>query len=335
MYQLCKVRFDGFNRLAQPYTNVTKWSPKEIAETSEDDLGFERKTAFVNEWYKANYPFGGKGKKKLDETRKEIETELKEIYVDNKETLKNEKGKLKTNEMKEILLNCIDSNDKYKEYFLARSKKEIVNTSDFYVQQFIERQSNNLKARKLTFKRKAFNNDWNYFVTFTYDDKKHNEESFVRALKNKLQNLHKRKNWLYMGAFERSKTGRLHFHGLVYVPEGQMIGNLEEIKYYDTTSHKIAIAFINDDFTKKIGRNDFKSISKNDYSFSTALNYILKYIGKSNEKIVYSRGIKSDVMCLLDFENSAICKLSKDSPYYVVIESPLILLNKKLGIVAN
>lgn len=334
MYQLCKVRFDGFNRLAQPYKNVTMYSPRVIAETSEEDLGFERKSCFINEWYKEKYPFGSKGKKKLEGTKKEIETELKQIYVDNKENLKNEKGKLKVSEMKELLLDHIDSNKKYKEYFEAQSE-DLTTIADYYVDKFINRQSSNLKARKLTFKRKAFNNDWNYFVTFTYDDKKHNEESFVKVLKKKLQNLHDRKNWLYMGAFERSKTGRLHFHGLIYVPQGEMVGNLEELKYYDTTSHKIATAFINDDFTKRIGRNDFKVISKNDFTFATALNYILKYIGKSNERIVYSRGIKSDVMCLLDFEGAAICKLSKDSPYYVMIDTPLILLNKELGIATN
>lgn len=92
-----------------------------------------------------------------------------------------------------------------------------------------------------------------------------------------------------MGCFERSKSGRLHFHGLLYVPDGKMRGNIRKEEYYDTTSYKKGISFINEEFEDKIGRNDFKEITTNDLTFKNALEYILKYIGKSDNKIVYSK----------------------------------------------
>ena len=91
-----------------------------------------------------------------------------------------------------------------------------------------------------------------------------------------------------MGAFERGKkTNRLHFHAIVYVPDGSMPGKLRNEKSWDNDNHKIIDVVVNESFEKKIGRNDFKEISKFDNTFDRAIEYVIKYISKSNDKIVF------------------------------------------------
>lgn len=53
-------------------------------------------------------------------------------------------------------------------------------------------------------------------------------------------NIIPRSPWLYIGAWERApETGRLHFHGIFYIPEGAMSGKLEEVRDYDTRKKRI------------------------------------------------------------------------------------------------
>ena len=70
---------------------------------------------------------------------------------------------------------------------------------------------------------------------------------------------------------------------------------------------------------------------KQDFTFFNALEYILKYIGKSDNKIVYSRGIKDDFFSVIDFDNAAICRLNENSPYYVLADISMLELDKKLN----
>ena len=55
------------------------------------------------------------------------------------------------------------------------------------IKQFIEenfkRKIRNIWQREKRFRRKAYLNRWNYFVTFTYDGKKHTEETFIKRLR--------------------------------------------------------------------------------------------------------------------------------------------------------
>lgn len=64
---------------------------------------------------------------------------------------------------------------------------------DKYIADKIERKLHNLYARKKRFRRKANLNRWNYFVTFTYADDKHDEDTFRRKLRKCLSNLHTRR----------------------------------------------------------------------------------------------------------------------------------------------
>lgn len=186
-----------------------------------------------------------------------------------------------------------------KEFVLDGLAEKFHNNKEFLIG-FIEEKFSvklrNIELRKKRFRRKAFLNNWNYFVTFTYDDKKQSEESFKASLRKCLSNLHSRRGWKYMGVWEYGKQEqRLHFHALLYVPEGQMVGNIEEKQEYSKRKHKMITRFENS-FFLKFGRNDFQSISKKSLTKGRTLDYILKYITKTNEKIVYSRGIPSDFL---------------------------------------
>ena len=103
-----------------------------------------------------------------------------------------------------------------------------------------------------------------------------------------------------MGVFERSSVGRLHFHGLFYIPNNSMVGELVEISDYSTEHHKMQTRIENTSFKEKFGINDFKSLEEEEIKHGNVLNYILKYIGKTSEPIFYSRGIKTFIYIKLN-----------------------------------
>lgn len=172
---------------------------------------------------------------------------------------------------------------------------------DEYITDKVKRKLNNLLHRKKRFRRKANLNRWNYFVTFTYDDTKHTAETFKKKLRKCLSNLHTRRGWKYMGVFEQApETGRLHFHGLIYVPVGQMLGTLTEKQDYSTAQGKIQTRNENNFFADNFGRNDFCEVSTDEMRNGKRTEYILKYIGKTNERICYSRGIPTEICRAID-----------------------------------
>lgn len=181
---------------------------------------------------------------------------------------------------------------------------------DQFIDREFEREKQNFYARAKRFRRKAMLNPWNYFVTFTYDSELTDEYSFKAKLRRALSNLHSRNGWCYMGAFERSPSGRLHFHGLFQIPPGQMVGNIYECQDYSTKTHRMQISHINTWFEARFGRNDFAPISMDDIRRGPTLDYVLKYIEKTGERIIYSRGIPSDLVeeigydqCVCEFFN--------------------------------
>ncbi len=168
-----------------------------------------------------------------------------------------------------------------------------------YVRWNMERKYRNLVCRRIRMTRKARLANFNYFCTFTYDDKKHTEESFRKKLKNKLSLLAYRQGWRYMGVWEKSpEKQRLHFHGLFKVPKNGMVGELYEKTDYSTVLHTMQTVNINTYFEERFGRNDFKVL--NNRLLGESLSYLMKYIEKSGEKIVYSKGLYqyfiSDIM---------------------------------------
>lgn len=171
---------------------------------------------------------------------------------------------------------------------------------DKYVADKIERQHRNMFARKKRFRRKGYLNTWTHFVTLTYDDEKQTAETFRKKLRKCLSNLHTRRGWKYMGVFEESpETGRLHFHGLFYIPEGEMVGRIVERRDYSTKQGKMMIRHESEFFADSLGRNDFEEITMEELRHGKTLEYILKYIEKTGERVVYSRGIPSQVCKVL------------------------------------
>ncbi len=153
-----------------------------------------------------------------------------------------------------------------------------------YIEQNVERKKNNLAKRRVRLWRKIYLQEWNYFVTFTYDSEKHTEDTFKAKLRNTLKHLVSRKGWKYIGVWERSpEKHRLHFHGIFYIP--QMIGTLEQVNDFSTKSHRKQTTYQNTHFLKHFGRNDFKEICSRE--IPQAVRYLLKYIEKSGEKLVF------------------------------------------------
>lgn len=169
----------------------------------------------------------------------------------------------------------------------------------WYVDLGLDRKYKNLVARRTRMVRKARLAQFNYFVTFTYSDEKHTEESFKKGLQTCFRNLCYRNGWKYMGVWERSpEKHRLHFHGLFAIAPDKMVGHIVEKTDYSTVTHTMQTIHINTYFEERFGRNDFKEL--NPQVLGDSIAYLMKYIEKTGEKIVYSKGLYqyfiSDIM---------------------------------------
>lgn len=180
-----------------------------------------------------------------------------------------------------------------------------------FVAENMERKKRNLIVRRTRLARKIHLGEWNYFCTFTYDDKKLSEDDFRRRFRDCLKKLTQRRNWAYIGVWERSPTNnRLHFHGLFAIPEGRMVGELTEHRDYSTKFRKMQTTMQNTYFNERFGRSDFSPINR--ASFGEAAAYLMKYIEKSGERIVYSKNtptyfisdiLEDDVVCTVGQED--------------------------------
>ena len=214
------------------------------------------------------------------------------------------------------------SDEKLKAFIKARLSEAYPNEwcLDDFIEKKIYSAKRNLAVRKKRFRRKAFLNPWNYFVTITYDDKLHDEESFRKKLCKCLSNLHTRRGWLYMGVFERApETSRLHFHAIFYIPEGQLVGNVYERRDYSKRKHKMQFTHSNTFFEERFGRNDFESLSGAELRRGNTMNYLLKYLEKTDERIVYSRGIPTEFFKEIN-DNDIICEMVDFITKYVLFD---------------
>ena len=290
-YPNCKVRFDGSNYIATPHTTNRarrrKHREQVIAVSIEDGkLSLEQPShdegkppstpeqitvEEVAEAHENSPPESTDEPKKVirHTTRKQIFDELYEKYL-----------YLKPKERKQAILNDM------RPLFANEDALKL------FVDDNCLRRWRNLVVRRQRFARKAYNQHFRYFATFTYDSEKHTEESFKKRLLQTLRRLATRKHWLYMGVWERGKeTGRLHFHALVYIPDGETVGEFEEVTDYNKKTGKRKTIIQNTFFAEKFGRNEFDDISFSDMVYGKALAYLMKYMEKNNEKAVYSRGL--------------------------------------------
>lgn len=174
--------------------------------------------------------------------------------------------------------------------YIKEKMQDIFDTEEettAFIESNIERKKTNAIKRYSRLWRKVNLQKWNYFVTFTYDDKKHNETTFKKTLRNTLKHAVSRKGWKYIGVWERSpEKQRLHFHGIFYIPENAMLGELTEVKDYSTKQHKMQTTFQNTHFLQYFGRNDFEPLGRKE-EVTQSVKYLLKYIGKSGERLTY------------------------------------------------
>ena len=188
------------------------------------------------------------------------------------------------------------------------------------VDKHLERKYRNLICRRKRFSRKVNLHEFNYFCTFTYDGSLHTEETFRKRLSVCFNRFCSRKGWKYAGVWERSpKTGRLHFHGIFYIPEGTMPGILYEKEDYNFNTHRRQVTIQNTYFNERFGRCDMEPI-RDRTEMGSAMAYIMKYIEKSGEKIVYSRGLRqyfiSDIL-----DNDVVCPIGMEDQKLLLFDN--------------
>ena len=160
-----------------------------------------------------------------------------------------------------------------------------------FVRENFDRKARNLMMRRIRMTRKANLQDFNYFCTFTYNNRLHNEASFKKKLKTAFRNFCYRRDWKYMGVWEKSPTNnRLHFHGIFQIPGGEVPEGFEKRRDYSFAEHDRKEINQSVYFLKRFGRNDFEPIESN-RRMGEALAYLMKYLEKTEEKIVYSKGL--------------------------------------------
>ena len=160
-----------------------------------------------------------------------------------------------------------------------------------FVEENFARKHRNMICRRTRLWRKINHQRFNYFVTFTYSYELHDEESFTKKLMRCIQHFSSRKGWLYIGAWERGgDTNRLHFHGIFYIPDGALPGEIETLRNFDTRAKKMCTIQQNTFFAKKFGRNEFRPVCHAS-ELPEMVQYLVKYIEKSGGKLVYSRGL--------------------------------------------
>ena len=320
-YQEVKVYSDGGHYIGIPHT--TRPAPKRRPQIEEEDieidgkpvlpdaepvknveeLPFEETTSPDTETSGIESNGGASQEVKEDNAKQERKITRKELF----EMFYDETRDLSKVQRKKAII------DKMRPYFKSDA------TTKEYVERNMERKFRNLIYRRIRMVRKANLHDFNYFVTFTFDDRKHNEDSFRKKLLNCLSLLSSRKGWRYIGVWERSpEKHRLHFHGIFIIPDGTMPGEMVDVNDYSLKSHKRQITHQNTYFLQKFGRNDFEEIESK-IMMGSALSYLLKYLEKTGEKIVYSRGLPQFFITDVE-DDDVVCKIGAD-------ESKLLLFD--------
>lgn len=302
-YGETKVYFDGSHYIAIPHTErPTKRRPKPteeiitVTETPQETTQQSTDESAITDGVIAPIPLVEEGDEQVVEqadstpqtvnnspknerktTRKEL---FNKLYQDSLSVKKSERRK-----------RIIDA---MRPFFKSETETAC------YVDANLERKKRNLICRRIRLSRKINLQDFNYFVTFTYNDALHTEVTFKKQLKCTLSHFCTRKGWKYVGVWERSpKKQRLHFHGLFDIPDGTMPPMMIEVNDYNFNTHRRQITHQNTYFNDRFGRSDFEAITDNS-TLGSAVAYIMKYLEKTGEKIVYSKGLPqyfiSDIM---------------------------------------
>lgn len=321
-----KVYFDGSHYIAIPHTTRTVrkryQAPEEIItviEEKEIEQG-----SIMEEFVEPSLSLP------ITHNNKEVEDTPKEEKVVKKheKSVKNIKKLTKKEYFNELYMKYINLSKREKKqkiiedmltYF--KNKQDCI---DFMNNNF-ERKQRNLICRRVRMVRKANLANFNYFCTFTYDNKLHTEHSFRKALRTCFRNFTYRNGWKYMGIWERApKTNRLHFHGLFYIPENSLPGEIVEVRDYSTQFNRMQRTFQSSFFNKKFGRSDFKEIDEDEKRLGNALAYLMKYIEKNGEKIVYSKGLPQYFISDILFDD-IICTIGQEDKKLLLFDDFMCL----------
>ncbi len=317
-YGESKVYYDGSHYIAIPHTErPVKKRPKQPEEVitvveemeTEKDLEGSTSEPFVSSTEKENFDNESVSEKTVTKPKIERQLTRKELF----------------DELYIKYINCAKRERKKKiisEMLPYFSKTEYC---EDFVEMNMQRKLRNLIARRVRMVRKANLANFNYFCTFTYDDALQTEESFRKKLQSCFKMMCHRKEWKYMGVWERApKTQRLHFHGLFNIPNMQSVGELVEVKDYDTKGHKMQISYQSTYFNKRFGRSDFKLIDEDEKRLGNALAYLMKYIEKTGEKIVYSKNLPqyfiSDIL-----EDDIVCRIGQEDKKLLLFDDFMCL----------
>ena len=317
-YGESKVYFDGSHYIAIPHTTRPSRKRKQLPE-EEITINEQEKQLVENVTNNdgspsiiEDEPFGAG----IDD---ENDIEAQEPIVD-------EKPKIKKVTRKELFEDAyrksLDMRKSLRKNFIFNELRYYFKSDEKcmeYVTANIERKERNLISRRIRMTRKANLQEFNYFCTFTYDSKLHTEDSFKYKLRHCLSNLSRRKGWKYMGVWERSpEKKRLHFHGLFYIPDGTMPGKIIQVNDYSFGTHKRQITNQNLYFTERFGRNDFEPVEDQN-RVNDAKAYLMKYLEKSGERIVYSKGMPqffiSDIL-----EEDIVCRIGMEEQKFLLFD---------------
>lgn len=169
---------------------------------------------------------------------------------------------------------------------------------DAFIEANMERKERNLSVRIKRFNQKASLNEFNTFITITYDENIMNAEEFRLKLKKMLYNLARRKGWKVLGVFEYSEKERLHFHALGYIPDKSMDDDVEIVSRYSLDKHDRVKIRESKTFRKKFGINEFRLLDREDKEeYEKVKYYLVKYMHKSKTEVVSIGNIKESVVC--------------------------------------
>lgn len=310
-YPEAKVYNDGSHYIAIPHsTNPAKRREKppeelvEVVDTDNKDSSETQKDGSSNNTIDPNKETSDTESKAKDKEpkRKATRTEIfKELYSDSSDMPKAKRKAFLIAEMRK--------------YFKTRDQAVL------FVEKRLEMKRTNYINRMTRFRRKAYLNDFNYFVTFTYDGSKHDEATFRKQLRKTLMNFHTRREWTYIGVWENApKTRRLHFHAIMNVPDGTMPGEMFEKNDYDKKGHKRQITVQNTYFNERFGRTDFEQLDSVLMKQGNAMSYLTKYIAKTEERLVYSRGLPMYVISDIT-EDDVICRIGLEDKKLLLFDN--------------
>ena len=313
-----KVYFDGSHYIAIPHTErKTKKRPKrpeELITVKEMECSSNEGEPSVSN-IENNQNLENINKESLIENIEINDENEVKVVKNNEKTLKNIKIMTKKQLFDDLYMKYIDLKKRERKQKILNEMQSYFETYD-KAKEFVEinfdRKLRNLICRRIRMTRKANLANFNYFCTFTYNDKKQTEETFKKKLRTCFRHLCERRKWRYMGVWERApNTNRLHFHGLFNIPKDKMVGEIIQVKDFDTKAQRMQTSFQSTYFNERFGLSDFKEIDENENRLGNALAYLMKYMEKTGEKIVYSKGLPqyfiSDIM-----DEDIVCTIGQE-----------------------